>query len=280
MRHTRAVADIRAAAVTGTTGGAPRPAGTCPAQARSGRARASRSARARPSQGPLSPSSHRPETPHVPSRLRAVRQRRPHRRPDPRLPHAFRYQGGSAPLGRSRCRSIPHAARPAARAVPHPGPEPLPRAALDAAETPAEFSTVLNALLDAVAPFLGEVIDHLAATAKWRDQNRGAEPESPPWLLRQQHRLRTGHGQRSRSQDSSRALRPGPGPRRAPEADPHRARAAPAPAAQPAARLSRPTALTAEGSTTRHLNFPGFLPAHSHCKSPVPPPHKPSGRHR
>jgi hypothetical protein len=55
---------------------------------------------------------------------------------------------------------------------------------LDAAETPAEFSTVLNALLDAVAPFLGEVIDHLAATAKWRDQNRGAEPESPPWLLR------------------------------------------------------------------------------------------------
>ncbi|MET8561289.1 hypothetical protein ABZV75_12120 [Streptomyces flaveolus] len=68
---------------------------------------------------------------------------------------------------------------------PFPAPDVSPyRAALDAAETPAEFSTVLNALLDAVAPFLGEVIDHLAATAKWRGQNRGAEPESPPWLLR------------------------------------------------------------------------------------------------
>ncbi|MGQ4480264.1 hypothetical protein [Streptomyces sp. SAS_276] len=52
------------------------------------------------------------------------------------------------------------------------------------ADTPAEFSTVLNTLLDAVGPFLNEVIEHLAATAKWKGQNRGAEPESPPWLLR------------------------------------------------------------------------------------------------
>ncbi|WP_326731826.1 hypothetical protein [Streptomyces phaeochromogenes] len=43
---------------------------------------------------------------------------------------------------------------------------------------------MLNALLDAVGPFLNEVIDHLAATAKWKGQNRGAEPGSPPWLLR------------------------------------------------------------------------------------------------
>ncbi|MER6531622.1 hypothetical protein [Streptomyces sp. NPDC001508] len=53
-----------------------------------------------------------------------------------------------------------------------------------AAETPAEYSTVLNSLLDAVEPFLNEVIDHLAAAARWRDQNRGAEPDSPPRLLR------------------------------------------------------------------------------------------------
>ncbi|MDX3371353.1 hypothetical protein PV387_36050 [Streptomyces sp. ME02-6987-2C] len=55
---------------------------------------------------------------------------------------------------------------------------------MDAAESPAEFSSVLNALLDSVAPFLNEIIDHLAATARWRGQNRGADVESPPWLLR------------------------------------------------------------------------------------------------
>ncbi|WP_326759158.1 hypothetical protein OHB35_15390 [Streptomyces phaeochromogenes] len=66
-----------------------------------------------------------------------------------------------------------------------PAPDLSPyRTALDAAETPAEFSTALNALLDAVAPVLNEVIEHLAATAMWKGQNRGAEPESPPWLLR------------------------------------------------------------------------------------------------
>lgn len=43
---------------------------------------------------------------------------------------------------------------------------------------------MLNTLLDAVEPFLNEVIDHLAATDKWKGQNRGAEPGSPPWLLR------------------------------------------------------------------------------------------------
>ncbi|MEU6148055.1 hypothetical protein ABZ848_47940 [Streptomyces sp. NPDC047081] len=68
---------------------------------------------------------------------------------------------------------------------PFPAPDLSPyRTALDAAETPAEFSTVLNALLDAVEPFLSEVIDHLAATAQWKGRNRGAEPGSPPWLLR------------------------------------------------------------------------------------------------
>ncbi|MEV6513920.1 hypothetical protein AB0M61_48475 [Streptomyces sp. NPDC051642] len=70
-------------------------------------------------------------------------------------------------------------------AEPFPAPDLSHfRQALDAADTPAEFSTVLNTLLDAVAPFLNEVIEHLAATAKWKGQNRGAQPESPPWLLR------------------------------------------------------------------------------------------------
>ncbi|MEH0658478.1 hypothetical protein QA860_12190 [Streptomyces stelliscabiei] len=67
---------------------------------------------------------------------------------------------------------------------PFPAPDLRPfREALNAADTPAEFSTVLNSLLDAVEPFLNEVIEHLAATAQWKGQNRGAEPESPPWLL-------------------------------------------------------------------------------------------------
>ncbi|MEV7888461.1 hypothetical protein ACWD3I_29660 [Streptomyces sp. NPDC002817] len=68
---------------------------------------------------------------------------------------------------------------------PFPAPDLSPcRTALEAAETPAEFHEVLNTLLDAVEPFLNEVIDYLAATAKWKGQNRGAEPGSPPWLLR------------------------------------------------------------------------------------------------
>ncbi|MFD3580890.1 hypothetical protein [Streptomyces sp. NPDC058683] len=69
--------------------------------------------------------------------------------------------------------------------APFPVPDLSPyREALDAADTPAEFSTVLNALLDAVEPFLGEVIDHLALTARWKNQNRGAQTGSPPKLLR------------------------------------------------------------------------------------------------
>ncbi|MGW2685746.1 hypothetical protein ACWC6I_21650 [Streptomyces sp. NPDC001414] len=68
-------------------------------------------------------------------------------------------------------------------------PFPVPdlsayRQALDSADTPAEFSTVLNALLDAVEPFFGEVIDHLALASRWQNQNRGAERGSPSWLLR------------------------------------------------------------------------------------------------
>ncbi|MGW4345321.1 hypothetical protein ACWEL8_09615 [Streptomyces sp. NPDC004690] len=55
---------------------------------------------------------------------------------------------------------------------------------MDAADTPAEFSTVLNALLDAVEPFFAEVIDHLVLAARWQNQNRRAERGSPPWLLR------------------------------------------------------------------------------------------------
>ncbi|MBT2409361.1 hypothetical protein J7I94_02090 [Streptomyces sp. ISL-12] len=58
------------------------------------------------------------------------------------------------------------------------------KSALAAAETPAQFSAVLDKLLDAVEPFLNEVIDQLAETATWRGQNRGAERGSPPRLLR------------------------------------------------------------------------------------------------
>ncbi|MFK0288480.1 hypothetical protein ACIQVL_49615 [Streptomyces sp. NPDC090499] len=76
-------------------------------------------------------------------------------------------------------------ARHALTAAPLPVPDLSPyRQALDAADTPAEFSTVLNALLDTVEPFLAEVIDHLALAARWKNQNRGAETGSPPKLLR------------------------------------------------------------------------------------------------
>lgn len=74
----------------------------------------------------------------------------------------------------------------------HPLPtEPLPvpdlgpyLTALAAAKTPAEFSGVTNALLDAAEPVLNAVVDYLAAAAQWRRQNRGAAPGSPPTLLR------------------------------------------------------------------------------------------------
>jgi hypothetical protein len=56
--------------------------------------------------------------------------------------------------------------------------------ALAAAKTPAEFSAVTNALLDAAEPLLNTVVDYLAAAAQWRRQNRGAAPGSPPKLLR------------------------------------------------------------------------------------------------
>ncbi|MDF3148217.1 MULTISPECIES: hypothetical protein [unclassified Streptomyces] len=69
--------------------------------------------------------------------------------------------------------------------------EPLPVPDLDpyltalaAAKTPAEFSAVTNALLDAAEPVLNSVVGYLAAAAQWRRQNRGAAPGSPPLLLR------------------------------------------------------------------------------------------------
>ncbi|MFD5128973.1 hypothetical protein [Streptomyces olindensis] len=66
-----------------------------------------------------------------------------------------------------------------------PAPDLAPYlTALTAAKTPAEFSTVTNALLDAAEPLLNTVVDYLAAAAQWRRQNRGAAPGSPPTLLR------------------------------------------------------------------------------------------------
>jgi hypothetical protein len=67
---------------------------------------------------------------------------------------------------------------------PFPEPDLRPyQDALAAAPTPAEFSTVLNALLDAVEPFLRKVVDHLQQAAEWRGQHRGAERGTPPRLL-------------------------------------------------------------------------------------------------
>ncbi|MFJ4688882.1 hypothetical protein [Streptomyces sp. NPDC088789] len=67
---------------------------------------------------------------------------------------------------------------------PFPVPDLVPyRRALDAADTPAEFSAALNAVLVAVEPFLNEVAEHLVTTARWKESLRGAERGSPPRLL-------------------------------------------------------------------------------------------------
>ncbi|MFE7302636.1 hypothetical protein [Streptomyces sp. NPDC057579] len=55
--------------------------------------------------------------------------------------------------------------------------------ALAAAETPAQASAVTRHLLDAAEPVLQAVSDYLVAAARWRGQNRGAEPGSPPKAL-------------------------------------------------------------------------------------------------
>ncbi|MGD3109330.1 hypothetical protein [Streptomyces sp. YGL11-2] len=73
----------------------------------------------------------------------------------------------------------------------HPLPEqnlPSPdlRPYLDAlatADTPAQASAVTRHLLDAAEPVLQAVSDYLVAAARWRGQNRGAEPGSPPKAL-------------------------------------------------------------------------------------------------
>ncbi|WP_282793074.1 hypothetical protein [Streptomyces sp. CC224B] len=55
--------------------------------------------------------------------------------------------------------------------------------ALAAAGTPAQASAVTQHLLDAAEPVLQAVSDYLLAAARWRGQNRGAEPDSPPKML-------------------------------------------------------------------------------------------------
>ncbi|MEV5506571.1 hypothetical protein [Streptomyces orinoci] len=55
--------------------------------------------------------------------------------------------------------------------------------ALAAAETPAQASAVTQHFLDAAEPVLQTVSDYLVAAARWRGQNRGAEPGSPPKML-------------------------------------------------------------------------------------------------
>ncbi|MFI9755746.1 hypothetical protein [Streptomyces collinus] len=88
----------------------------------------------------------------------------------------YRWAKRDAEAFRSR-HSLPSASLP----VPDLGPY---LKALAAAETPAEFSSVTNALLDAVEPLLNTVSDYLAAAARWKGQNRGAPQGSPPRLLR------------------------------------------------------------------------------------------------
>jgi hypothetical protein len=67
---------------------------------------------------------------------------------------------------------------------PLPSPDLAPYlAALAAAKTPAEVSTVTQHLLDAAEPALRAVSDYLLATAQWRGQHRGAAKGSPPKLL-------------------------------------------------------------------------------------------------
>ncbi|MFJ7969460.1 hypothetical protein [Streptomyces sp. NPDC096324] len=73
----------------------------------------------------------------------------------------------------------------------HPLPQPFLApdltpftGALRAAQTPAEFSYVLNALLDATGPFLNEVLDCLGRSVTRQREHRNAEPGSPPARLR------------------------------------------------------------------------------------------------
>ncbi|MFH8991383.1 hypothetical protein [Streptomyces sp. NPDC017940] len=68
--------------------------------------------------------------------------------------------------------------------TPLPGPHLAPyHDALVAAQTPAQASAVTQHLLDAAEPVLQAVSDYLLSAARWRGQNRGAEPESPPKML-------------------------------------------------------------------------------------------------
>jgi hypothetical protein len=68
--------------------------------------------------------------------------------------------------------------------APLPGPDLSPyHDALAAAETPAQASAVTQHLLDAAEPVLQAISDYLLSAARWRGQNRGAEPQSPPKML-------------------------------------------------------------------------------------------------
>lgn len=86
-------------------------------------------------------------------------------------------------MGTPRRPAVPRRAPPASRAVPRAGFDPLQERAGRCRDT-RPLSAVLDTLLDTVEPFLNAVIDQLAETATWRGRNRGAEPGSPPWLLR------------------------------------------------------------------------------------------------
>ncbi|MGW4441922.1 hypothetical protein [Streptomyces sp. NPDC004682] len=73
-----------------------------------------------------------------------------------------------------------------AHPLPHtlPAPDLAPfRNALRDATTPAEFSHVLNSLVEAVQPVLDEVIDLLEDAQLWNNQHMNAAPDSPSKLL-------------------------------------------------------------------------------------------------
>ncbi|MBP5935417.1 hypothetical protein F3K43_04875 [Streptomyces sp. LBUM 1476] len=74
----------------------------------------------------------------------------------------------------------------------HPLTEPFPtpdldpyRAALAEAGSPAEFSYVLDTLLEAVTPAVHEIVNHLEEHFyRWKKHNGGGELDSPARLIR------------------------------------------------------------------------------------------------
>ena len=73
---------------------------------------------------------------------------------------------------------------PLTGALPAPDLTPY-RQALNAAGSPAEFSYVLDTLLEALAPAVHEIVDHLTEHFyRWKKHNGGGDLDSPARLVR------------------------------------------------------------------------------------------------